>query len=445
MQHEKFCYAALQDVLSKADSLGVRLPFSDDLSVLRNPLELKNYTIPNRLAIQPMEGCDGTEDGSPGELTVRRYHRFARSGAGLIWAEATAIVPEGRANPRQIMITDRNIEKFRQLTHEIREIALKETGINPILIMQLTHSGRYSKPQGTPAPLIARNNPIFEKEHPIDESRIVSDEYLKRLPDCYAHSAKLAYDAGFDGVDIKSCHGYLVNELLASHTRKGEYGGSFENRTRLLIESMLAAKSATKAFITSRMSLYDGFPLPYGWGAGENGEPDMNEPIRLAELLHNQCGIELLDFTIGNPYVNPHVNRPYDNGSYIPPEHPLKGVARMCRCISEVKNCVPQLKVIGSGYTYLRQFSANLAAGMVQESSADMAGFGRMAFAYPEFAKEILQNNRLGGKNCCLTCGKCTELMRAGSKAGCVLRDRDIYLPLYTSKQADYRKDETDE
>ena len=431
MPHEKFRYFSLEDIKAKANALKADIPLTEDISPLGAPLKIGDLKIPNRLVIQPMEGCDGRADGAPDELTVRRYHRFARSGAGVIWIEATAILNEGRANPRQLMITESNIDWFKKLVNDIKQIAVREAGIAPVLVLQLTHSGRYSKPGGMPAPLIARNNPIFEKDKPIDQSRIVSDDYLKSLPEYYVKSAKLAYDAGFDCVDIKACHGYLMSELLASHTRNGLYGGSFENRTRLLTETVTAVRSATNGSVTSRMNLYDGFPLLYGWGAGEDGAPDMTEPIRLVDLLHNKLGLQFLNFTIGNPYVNPHVNRPYDSGPYIPEEHPLEGVSRMCSCISKVKSNFPDLKVIGSGFSYLRQFSPNLAAGMIQSNSADMAGFGRMAFAYPEFARHIFRNGGLDYNKCCFACGKCTELMRAGSKAGCVLHDREIYLPLY--------------
>ena len=240
---------------------------------MREPLEVAGYRLHNRLVIQPMEGCDGTLDGSPGELTRRRYRRFAESGAGLIWMEAVAVVREGRANPRQLMLTRTNLDAFKRLTEDIREWAVRATGREPVLVMQATHSGRYSKPEGDPAPRIACRNPLFEKDMPLPDSCILSDDELRALPERYACSARLAEEAGFDGVDIKACHRYLLNELLSAHTRPGPYGGSFENRTRLLRDAVRAAKAATAggAFITSRLNVYDGFPYPYGWGVLPDG------------------------------------------------------------------------------------------------------------------------------------------------------------------------------
>jgi 2,4-dienoyl-CoA reductase-like NADH-dependent reductase (Old Yellow Enzyme family) len=405
------------------------------LSVLGKSLTVDEHEIHNRLVIQPMEGCDGTLAGGPDELTRRRYHRFAKSGAGLIWFEAVAVKSEGRANPRQLMLTAKNLDEFKSLVNDIKETSLKENGFAPVVVMQATHSGRYSKPNGVPAPIIVYHSPIFEKSKPIDDDRIITDDHLKDLEEWYADSARMADKAGFDGVDIKACHRYLMSEMLSAYTRPGEYGGSFANRTRLYRNAIAAAKAAVNGstFITSRLNIYDGFPYPYGFGVNAAGgiEPDLSEPVKLVELLHDQFQINLLNYTIGNPYFNPHVNRPYDLGDYVPEEHPLEGVARMCQCIADVKTAVPDVKVISSGNSYLRQFSSNLAAGMVESGKTDLAGFGREAFAYPEFASDILKNDGMDPRKCCITCSKCTELMRASSTAGCVIRDSEVYLPIY--------------
>ena len=435
MQHEKFHYASLEAVREKAEELQIELPLSTHTESLKQPLDINGHKVHNRLAIQPMEGCDGTAEGSPDILTLRRYKRFAQSGAGLIWVEAVAIVPEGRANKRQLLLTEKNLDAFKAMVEDIRETSFKANGFEPILIMQATHSGRYSKPAGLPAPLIAYRNPVLEEKQPLTDSSIVSDDYLKRLTEKYAATARLALKAGFDGVDIKACHRYLLSELLSAYERPGLYGGSFINRTRLLREAIAAVKSAVPSdFITtSRMNLYDGLAYPWGFGVSEGTglAPDMTEPARLVKLLYQESDIQLLNFTIGNPYFNPHVNRPYDSGPYIPEEHPLEGVARMCSCVGQVKQSVPGLTVITSGLSYLRQYSANLAAGMLENGLADMAGFGREAFAYPEFANDLLHTGTLKTGKCCIACGKCSELMRAGSVAGCVIRDAEIYQPYY--------------
>lgn len=434
MEHKKFHYQTREALEAELAALGVSLPLAEDLSPLGRPVAIGNRTAANAIAIQPMEGCDGTADGRPGELTLRRYDRFAKSGAGLIWGEACAVVPEGRANPRQLWLTEDNLDDYKQFVADIKETCLAENGFEPLIILQATHSGRYSKPEGVPAPLIAYNNPIFEGSNPIPSDRILSDDYLFSLVDAFGKTAALAQAAGFDGVDIKCCHRYLNSELLSAYNRPGAFGGSLENRTRLLVDGVRAAQSATSGdfIVTSRLNVYDGFPRPYGWGVADDGSitPDLTEPLELVGKLHRELGMPLLDVTIGNPYFNPHVNRPFDLGGYVPEEHPLEGVARMISCVGQVQKAYPTLKVIASGLSYLRQYSPNLAAGAVAQGLCSMAGFGRESFAYPEFPKEILKHGALDPRKCCVTCGKCTELMRVGSTAGCVVRD-PAYLPIY--------------
>lgn len=434
MEHKRFHYKSLDELKQELDLAGVQLPLSEDLSALKREVNIGSRTAANSIAIQPMEGCDGTADGRPAELTLRRYDRFARSGAGLIWAEAVAITPEGRANPRQLWLTRDNLDEYKKFVAGIKETCMRENGFEPVVIMQATHSGRYSKPEGVPAPLIAYNNPIFEGDKPIAAERILSDDYLYGLIDKFGVSASLAEQAGFDGVDIKCCHRYLNSELLSAYNREGDFGGSLENRTRLLRSGVAAAQAATGSdfIVTSRLNVYDGFAYPYGWGVREGAgtEVDLTEPLELVRVLHQEMGMKLLDVTIGNPYFNPHVNRPYDGGPYVPSEHPLEGVARMAHCVGEIQRANPELKVISSGLSYLRQFSANLAAGELENGVCSIAGFGREAFAYPDFPQDIFKKGGMEPNKCCIACGKCTELMRAGSTAGCVIRD-EAYLPIY--------------
>ena len=430
----KKVYMTAQEFFAQNEELGLNLPYSEDTSVLATPLTVGKHTIRNRLACQAMEGCDGTADGSPDELTIRRYDRFAQGGAGLIWFEATAVMPEGRANPRQLWIHKGNLDNFKREVERIKETGLKANGFEPVVIMQATHSGRYSKPEGTPAPLIAYNNPIFEKDNPISADRIVTDDYLDTVRDALVEGSALAQQAGFDGVDIKACHRYLNSELLSAYDRPGKYGGSLENRTRLLREGIAGAmeRCGGDFIVSSRMNVYDGFPRPYGFGVGAEGtEFDPTEPVWLLKELRKQ-GVELLNLTMGNPYFNPHVNRPYTAGGYEAPEHPLQGVARMLKGIATLKQEVPDMKLICSAVTYLGVAAPNVIAGFINANGFDMGGFGRTIFAYPNFANDIIKTGAMDKNNICLCCSKCTEIMRTpGGTPGCVIRDRDLYLPIY--------------
>jgi len=397
---------------------------SHDVDVLARDFKLGDITFPNRLVIQPMEGADGKLDGSPDELVIRRYDRFAKSGAGLIWFEAVAVRHDGRANPRQLWMHENNLDEYKKLVERIRNNAIKEGNPNPVIIMQATHSGRYSRPDGPHEPMIAYNNPVYEKENPLPPERIVSDDTLREIEECYSTITRQAMDCGFDGIDIKACHRYLNSELFAAHTRPGPYGGSLENRTRFYKNAAENARSAAKPgfLVTSRMNIYDGIPHPYGFGVNANNgvEPDLSEPIEVIKAL----GFTMINITMGNPYFNPQVNRPTD----------VDGVVRMYSLTKKIREAIPDIAIVASAPTYLQADSTYLAAGAVKGGYADMVGFGRLSFAYPEFARDIIAD-RFDKKQACITCAKCSELMRGGSKAGCVVRDR-VYTDLYQEMRA---------
>ena len=434
MKHETFHYASWQDVLSACTDFEPFLPYSENTKALFEPLKIGKYVSQNRIALQPMEGTDGLENGAPGELTKRRYLRFAEGGAGLIWFEAVASAPEVRASAHQLRLTDENLDEYKRLVEDIKEAGLKKNGYAPVIIMQATNSGRYSKPNGYPEPLIAYNNPVLE-DTPIDKSRILSDDQLKAYEEKFYDSSRLAQAAGFDGMDVKCCHRYLASELLSAYTREGMYGGSFENRTRFIMNAYATAQAAIKTdgfFLTSRLNAFDGFVYPWGFGVdeGKGIEPNMTEAIKLIGMLKEKYNIPLINITIGNPYKNPHVNRPYDKGNYVPVEHPLYGESRMMKCVSEIQHAHSDIPVIGSAFTYLRGFAPNLAAGMIEGGHAQMAGFGRLAFAYPDFVNDLREKGEIDTKKICITCGQCASLLRAGTPAGCVVRDREVYKPL---------------
>ena len=397
--------------------------------MIENAIQIGKKISYNRVVLQPMEGCDCNTDGSPSELTREKYIRAARSGAGLIWFEANAVCPEGRTNPRQMMLTEDNLPKFKELIFEMRQIAKEECGKSPIFIFQLTHSGRQSI-----LPMIAYRHPIYEERRPVTDANIVTDEYLDELPEKYTEAARLAVEAGFDGVDVKSCHGYLFQELLSAFNRDGRYGGSFENRTRLYLDCVRAVKKAIPDHIllTTRLSVSDMVPKPYGFGTNEQNELNLNEPDLLIELLVKE-GVQILNVTVGNPYYNPHVNRPYRKGGYPPPETAYTGLARFEYIEKHIKEKFPTLTVVGSGLSYYRDDLMEQSERQLSDGVCDMVGFGRMWLAYPMFFKDYL-SGVFDPKKCCLACSKCTELMRAKQVSGCAVFN-EYYRSLYKEIQ----------
>ena len=179
--------------------------------------------------------------------------------------------------------------------------------------------------------------------------------------------------------------------------------------------------------------MYDGFAWPYGFGVSNDGSLDFDstEPEWLIRELY-RSGVRLLNITMGNPYFNPHVNRPYAQGGYLAPEHPLEGVARMLEGIATLKKANPQMAMICSALSYLGVAAPNVVAAYIRDGGFDIAGFGRTIFAYPDFAKDILKTGAMEKNKICICCSKCTEIMRTpGGTPGCVIRDQEVYKPIY--------------
>jgi len=376
-----------------------------------------------------MEGCDANTDGSPGDLTVRRYLRYAAGGSGVIWFEAVSVMPEGRSNPHQLMLTPKNADNFKILTERIRHRAREAfgPGFNPLLLLQITHSGRFSKPDGRPRGKAAWYNP-----HLGGAVKIFSDEELDRLSGELVHAATLAKQAGFDGVDIKACHGYLLHELLGAHIREGKYGGSFDNRVRLLSNVVRdAAQNDPNLLVAVRLSATDGIPFPYGFGMIPDGSRriSLDEPrILIQRLIDDGC--RLLNVSAGVPTHSPHIVRPFDKpirGAAASPEPPLKGVARLISLTAELQRSFPVLPMVGSGYSWLRNLWPYVAAGAIEQGKAALVGLGRGSFAYPDAPRDLMEKGELNHHKSCVACSLCSELMRAGRNTGCVVRDADIY------------------
>ena len=420
MKDQKFNYSSLKELRADLGELKFELPLSEKTDILKEKIKLDDSIIPNRIAIHPMEGADSNPDGSPSNLTRRRYYRFASGGAGLIWMEAIAVDDSGRANKNQLYLKEDNLVEFKELI----EIIKKESPADPYVVAQLTHSGRFGE-----------NNIVVFRDKDLDPVSItendyhrISDSELDKLQFDYLEAAKLAAEADFDAVDIKSCHRYLLSSLLAAYDRKGKYGGSYQNRTRFLKETIKKVKENVEIDIAVRLNIYDG--IPGGWATDEKGNPDLEEAAKLLGELES-LGVKIINITASTPYLKPHINRPYDRGSYRPPEHPLEGVQRLLELTKFSKDNLKQALVVGTGYSWLRQYGANAAAGMVKENWTDLAGFGRQGFAYPDFANDIFETGMMNKEKVCISCSKCAELKAMKKKAGCVIRDQNIYLPIY--------------
>jgi len=467
-----FKYKTLEALARDAEARGLDISTTDDLSPLARPGRVGDRAVGNRLAIHPMEGCDATADGSPDALTFRRYERFGAGGAKLIWGEAAAVVPEGRANPRQLVLGPGHADGLRRLLDTCRASHRAAWGRDDDLLvgLQLTHSGRYCSSR----PVIAQHDPLLDPRTVVDKATgarvdpsypIITDAELDRLADRYVEAAGLAYRIGFDFVDLKQCHRYLLNELLAARLRPGRYGGTFENRTRFIREVVgRIADENPGALIATRLNVFDGVPFGPGgpenagvatpcatpvraaWGTGEHDPsiPDLAEPIRLVGLLRD-LGVRLVSVSMGNPYANPHYLRPFEYApvdGYQTPEHPLIGVHRHFRATSTIQEEFPDVAVVGAGYSWLQAWMFHAGAANVRDGRATLVGVGRGSLSHPDFARHVIEGRPLDPKRTCRTFSYCTALMRNKKNelgqfaAGCPPFDKATYGPIWEEAKA---------
>ncbi len=422
---------------------------------LARPLTIFGREAGNRFAIHPMEGWDGNRDGSPSDLTRRRWRRFGLSGAKLVWGgEAVAVVPEGRANPNQLFIDGDRLDECVAWLEELRREVLaghEQSGVGgdrPVIGLQLTHSGRLARPDPPPAlprPLRAQVHPVLDgRLGEAAERPLVSDEQLDEIANAYVRAARCAEKAGYDFVDIKCCHGYLLHELLGARTRPGPYGGSFENRVRLPLRIIAAVRAACPGLdVGVRLSVGDVAPFAAGddgvgapevagprsadLGFGLNAsdiavpEPTCSEAIRYIALLI-EAGVEIVNVTMGSPYSCPHLSRPFTypaSDSYLPPEDPLRSVLRQLAAVRAVRAAFPGLPLVGTGYSYLQEWLPYVAEAEVGAGHVDFVGLGRMVLAYPRLPADVLAGRPLERRRICRTFSDCTTGPRNNMVSGC--------------------------
>jgi len=444
-------------------------------SPLAEPLEIAGFRVGNRWCIHPMEGWDGTPNGQPTERTVRRWRHFGVSGAKLIWGcEAVAVRHDGRANPNQLCFRPENVEAFRHLLGELLAAHRQRFGskaTDDLLVgLQLTHSGRFSRPnrKEQAEPRIIYHHPVLDEKFaidPNDHAVVFSDQELAELVDHYVAAARMAQQVGFQFVDIKCCHGYLGHETLSAFDRPGPYGGSLQNRTRFLRETIAAVRSECPGLIIGvRISMFDfppfrpdprggrdgqlgpgiphEYPVPYpGFGCNRQDplQIDLEEPIQFLKLLYEQYGLQLVNLTAGSPYYNPHIQRPAlfpPCDGYQPPEDPLLGCCRQILAARQIKQALPQLPMVGSAYTYFQDYLPHVAQAVVREGWIDFVGIGRMVLSYWDLPADSLSGRPLQTKRICRTFSDCTNAPRNGLPSGCFPLD-----PAYkNSPEADLLK-----
>ncbi|NQU38371.1 MAG: FAD-dependent oxidoreductase [Lentisphaerae bacterium] len=383
-----FPFRSLEQLRAEVEQQAPALPIDDDLEPLSRPLVIGAHTLPNRFCVLPLEGADAEADGAPGPLTIQRYTDFARGGAGLIWMEATAVAEAGRSQAAQLWLHERNVNAFTALASRMRTAARERFGHDVCIIIQLTHAAGEC-----------------------------TDAYLERLTGHFVSAAALAEQAGFDGVDIKSCHDSLGAALLAGTDRAGDYGGSFENRTHFLRDTVTRVRSARpNLLLATRLSVHDPVYHPCGIPAAEA------QPL-VAALM--ECGLDLLNLSASDTYNDPSFTTPTDH-------HPLAGLAHAIEVVGDLQSAFPKLPIVsGGGFSRLGAYLPVVAAGVIRSGRAALIGLGRAALAYPELPADTLEQGAADSTRCCISCGACSTLYRSGGPTGCVINDPDRFGAAY--------------
>ncbi|NDE97998.1 MAG: NADH:flavin oxidoreductase, partial [Verrucomicrobia bacterium] len=462
----------VEDFRKHCAALGIELSCEDAIEAgAGSPLaqQVANVTINgkrigNRVAIHPMEGWDGTTTGGLSEEMRRRWQRFGESGAKLICgAEAMAVRPDGRANPNQLIIIEQNKAGLAELMGILKKAHQERYGTTDDLVIgfQLTHSGRFCKPNGktTYEPRVAFRHPILDPKFKVtSDSQVFTDAEIEQLIQDYIKAAKIAWDVGADFVDIKHCHGYLLHEFLGAHTRPGKFGGSFENRTRIIRDVIAGIRaSGNKIDFGVRLSCFDKVPhrpdpalsvpgklgpgipedfskcLPYRYGFGVNqNDPtqiDLTETFQFVELCA-QLGVKILNTTAGSPYYTPHLQRPAaypPSDGYQPAYDPLIDLERQVQVVRKLKaqsSKAKEMVIVGSGLSYLQEFLPHVSQYLLRNGWADMIGIGRAVLSYPNMLADAATKGEIEKRFICRTFSDCTTAPRNGLISGCYPLDK---------------------
>ena len=457
------------------EGLGLSLPIEDQIeSGAQSPLaqpcqrvKINGKTLGNRIAIHPMEGWDGTTTGGTSVEMKRRWQRFGASGAKLICGgEAMAVRPDGRANSQQLIISPENQAEIRELVEILQTEHRQHWGTTDDLVIgfQLTHSGRFCRPHDKNRweARVAFRHPLLDQKFKVtSDDQVLTDAEVEALIQAYIKAARVAYECGADFVDLKHCHGYLLHEFLGAHTRPGKFGGSFENRTRILREIIAGIRADRNPIeIGVRLSVFDFVPfqpdatlstpgklgpgipmdyqgcLPYHYAFGVNPDNpiayDLTEPLKFVQLL-GTLGVKILNTSAGSPYYNPHIQRPAaypPSDGYQPAHDPMIDVARQVEVVRQVRAVAPaDLIVVSSGLSYVQEYLPHLAQGILRKGWSDVIGVGRAILSYPTMLTEAYQRGQLETKFICRTFSDCTTAPRNGLISGCYPLDK-----FYTQK-----------
>jgi len=387
---------------------------------LFSPVKIGPRTAPNRIAVNAMECCDSDEEGNPTDKTYRRYRRLFEGGAGVVVLEAITVTYESRGREMQLSVEPRNEKALTKFVKEMKSINDKT-----LFFWQLTHSGELSHPDFSKRVCV---KPLagFGGEQ-------VDEEYIEKTIDQFVTAAKIAHNAGADGVDFKNCHGYLGSQLVRPYNdRNWKYGGSFENRTRFTYEVYERIHKEIKDpnfIVGSKVSFWEGFPGGQGSPAPDSPMLDLTESIKLVKGMEER-GAKFIMVSAGSPSITLALSQP---DRLIPDDVYLHFTFQKAAREALKK----ETTVIGSAYSVLRNGKNNLQAVEEEKASllywgdknirdgvTDMVAIGRQSLADPYMPKKV-QEGKPEEVKWCTACDNCIELLIRQMNVGCTTYEKE--------------------
>ncbi len=321
--------------------------------ILLSSLTVKGITFENRYVCAPFDIAKATEDGLVTDELLSIYRQ--RKGPSLIIVEQAAVDHAGQYRERLLHVDrDECIEGLSRLAEVIHKN--KQVGI-----VQINHAGSAADVELTSTEAVAPSaviNPAFKRSMP----RALTIAEIQEIKESFVKAALRVKKAGFDGVEIHNCHGFLLTQFLSPLTnlRTDEYGGSLENRSRILLEITAEVRQAVgdDFLLLVRLGIDDLLP----------GGLTLEEGCQVAEKLVN-AGIDILDISSG----------------MLPPLV-LKGPAMLRDMIKTVKSR-DSVPVIGAG----ELSDIQIAADMINKGEVDFIALGRPILNQPNFVEGLIE------------------------------------------------------
>jgi len=347
------------------------------MSILFTPIRIGPVTVPNRFVRSATHDYMADDEGNVTERNVELYRLLAEGEVGLIVTGHAYVQPSGKASPRQMGVFD---DRF---VHGLARIAAAVHAFSSRVFLQIAHAGRQTKPALCGCVPVSPS-PVHDPVSKVTPRELAGEE-IRALVGDFVSAAVRGQRAGFDGVQLHAAHGYLISSFLSPHTnrRTDEWGGSVENRARVLLEVLRGAKAACGR----------GFPVIVKLNSTDflEGGLTLDDAVRIARLLEAE-GIDAIEVSggmaeAGRGSVWPGLRSRDEEGYFV------ENAARIKRAVG-----VP---VFGLGG--IRTLA--VAERIVEESRADLISLSRPLIRDPFLVKRFRQGLASGSE--CTSCNKC--------------------------------------